>query len=294
MDFNGRTLLTPQAIWLARYIWDASSTWPLQKQANKASKGLFLYVSSATDTLVGAGDLFILWEYPVGPLLWPPLAFPQCCYHQCRRNIPSTFRWYYLAPRHSELSYFGNRALGNRNTQLSFDTDVTKTVEIPDQKAAHKTKAIRKPKWKDSVTCGNKFRIREKRKLNQVEGKATPKSLRLMHRHCPVATQEDRQMSIFLICFALLLFCVVHYFFIYFLREQNKTQTVFFWGRPATNSKKDLSVRRVDQTLAWRYTMLLHDAAKSKLELPCTYTGRISPRAAQIPLWWVRGTNSRR
>lgn len=56
-------------------------------------------------------------------------------------------------------------------------------------------------------------------------------------------------------------------------------------GRPATNSKKDLSFSRVDQTLTRRYTtLLLHDAAKSKLELPRLYTGRISPRAAQIPL----------
>lgn len=132
-----------------------------------------------------------------------------------KRNIPSTFRWLYLAPRRSELSYFGSRALGNRNTQLSFNTGVTKTVEIPDQTAAHKTKPRRKPKWKDSVKCGSKFRIGERRKLNQAEGKATAKSLGPMHRHCPAATQEDRKMSIFLICFALLLLCVVHYLFVY-------------------------------------------------------------------------------
>ena len=78
----------------------------------------------------------------------------------------------YLAPRCNKLRVILKaRASGSRNTQVSFGADVTRTVEIPDQTAAQKTKARWKLKWKDSVKCGNNFRIRAKRKLNRVEGK---------------------------------------------------------------------------------------------------------------------------
>jgi len=43
----------------------------------------------------------------------------------------------YLASRCNKLRVILKaRALGSRNTQVSFDTDVTRTVEIPDQTAA--------------------------------------------------------------------------------------------------------------------------------------------------------------
>jgi len=59
--------------------------------------------------------------------------------------------------------------------------------------------------------------------------------------------------------------------------KQNKNQTVLY-DMFATNSKKDLSANTVDKTLDWDYTTFFpHTAAKSKLELPHTSTGRGSP-----------------
>lgn len=70
-----------------------------------------------------------------------------------------------------------------------------------------------------------------------MEGKETTKSLRLMHRRCPVTTREARRAPIPLICFALFSFVLPFFNYYYLKKKQNQNQTAL-WGMLAADSKK--------------------------------------------------------
>lgn len=103
------------------------------------------------------------------------------------------------------------------------------------------------------------------------------KSLRLMHRRCPVTTPEGRLMSLFLICFALSFV----FWDLFFFKEtkRNKTKPKLFCRTCLLQKARKISVLAQLTKPSTGFTQHFSHttAAESKLELPHMPMGRSSP-----------------